>query len=170
MIKRKGFKGKKKEYYVDTDKFIVTPADLVDRLKRGGIQSKKSFDLFVSHSCKDNILVNKLVSELNRHGLRIYCDWTSDNDFLKRELVSEYTEVVLKERIEQSRKVLFLQTESSVSCNGYVQSPWVKMELEHASKVSKEILCINTTFLLPLFPEFSSLNSEYKLDAFKIEK
>ena len=170
VIKRKGFKGKKKEYYVDTDKFIVTPADLVDRLKRGSIQSKKSFDLFVSHSCKDNILVNKLVSELNRHGLRIYCDWTSDNDFLKRELVSEYTEVVLKERIEQSRKVLFLQTERSVNYNGDVQSPWVKMELEHASKVSKEILCVNTTSLSPLFPEISSLNNEFKLDVLEIDK
>jgi len=166
--KRQGFKGKKKEYHVDTDEFIVTPADLADRLKRDGIQSNKKFDLFVSHSCKDTILVKKLISELDRNGCRIYCDWISDNDFLKRKLVSEYTEVVLKERIEQSSQVLFIQTENSVNCSGDIPSYWVKMELEHASKLNKEILSVNTTSLLPLFPEFSSINRVYKLDTLKI--
>jgi len=168
--KRKGFKGKKKEYYFYTDKFIVTPTDLAYRLKRDGIQSNKEFDLFISHSCKDTILVKKLISELDTNGFRIYCDWISDHDFLKRKLVSEYTEVVLKERIEQSSKVLFIQTENSVNCSGDIPSYWVKMELEHASKVNKEILSVNTTSLLPLFPEISSLNSECKLDALKIDK
>lgn len=166
--KRKGFKGKKKEYYADIDKFMVTPADLADRLKRNGIQSNKKFDLFVSHSCKDTILVKKLISELDRNGCRIYCDWISDNDFLKRKLVSDYTEVVLKERIKQSSKVLFIQTENSVNCSGDIPSYWVQMELEHALKLNKEILSFNTTSLLPLFPEFSSLNSVHKIDALKI--
>ena len=168
--KRKGFKGKKKSYHTDTDKFIVTPADLVDKLKRGGIQSKKAFDLFISHSYKDNKLVNKWVSEFNKHGLHIYCDWTSDNDFLKRELVSEFTEVVLKERISQSSKVLFLQTENSVDIDREVLSPWVKMELEYASTTKKEIQCINTTSLPPLFTEVAAMLSEFKIETSEINK
>lgn len=168
--KRKGFKGKKKSYHTYTDKFIVTPADLVEKLKRGGIQSKKAFDLFISHSYKDNKLVNKWISELNKHGLHIYCDWTSDNDFLKRELVSEFTEVVLKERISQSSKVLFLQTENSVSIDGEVLSPWVKMELEYASTTKKEIRCINSTPLPPLFIEVAAILSEFKIDTSEINK
>jgi hypothetical protein len=168
--KRKGFKGKKKSYHIDTDKFIVTPADLVDKLKHGGIQSKKTFDLFISHSYKDNKLVSKLVSELNKHGLHIYCDWTSDDDFLKRELVSEFTEVVLKERISQSNKVLFLQTENSVDIDGEVLSPWVKMELEYATGTKKEIQCINTTPLSPLFTEVTAMPSEFKIETSEINK
>lgn len=162
--KRKGFKGKKKNYHSDTDSFIVTPADLVNKLQRGGVQSKKSFDLFISHSYKDNTLVNRWVSGLNKYGLHVYCDWTSDNDFLKRELVSEFTEVVLKERILQSSKVLFLQTDNSVNIGGEVLSPWVKMELEYASAINKEILCINSTSLVSLFTEVEVVLSECRVE------
>ena len=168
--KRKGFKGKKKSYHIDTDKFIVTPADLVDKLKQKGIQSKKTFDLFISHSYKDNKLVSKLIPELNKNGFHIYCDWTSDDDFLKRELVSEFTEVVLKERISQSNKVLFLQTENSVNIDGEVLSPWVKMELEYATGAKKEIECINTTLLSPLFTEVTIITSDFKIETSKIKK
>ncbi len=170
VIKRKGFKGKKKSYHIDTGKFIVTPSDLVVKLKQGGIQSKKAFDLFISHSFKDNELVSKLVSELNKHGLRIYCDWTSDDDFLKRELVSEFTEVALKERISQSNKVLFLQTENSVNTDGEVLSPWVKMELEYAKKIKKEIQCINITSLPALFAEVTVMPSEFTIENSAINK
>ncbi|MDD1016070.1 toll/interleukin-1 receptor domain-containing protein [Pseudomonas rubra] len=138
---------------MSNDKFIVTPADLADKLKSGSIQSRKVFDLFISHSYKDNDLVRRLLPVLNENGFNIYCDWTSDNDFLRRELVSEYTEAVIKVRIEQSARVLFLQTEKSVNENGGVLSPWVKIELEHASIINKEILCINLTPMPPLFAD-----------------
>ncbi|MBX8490920.1 toll/interleukin-1 receptor domain-containing protein [Pseudomonas cichorii] len=151
--KRKSFKGNTKEYYLSNDKFIVTPADLADKLKSGSIQSRKVFDLFISHSYKDNDLVRRLLPALNENGFNIYCDWTSDNDFLRRELISEYTETVIKTRIEQSARVLFLQTKNSVNENGVVLSPWVKIELEHASIINKEILCINLTPLPPLFAD-----------------
>ncbi len=161
--KRRGFKGKKKDYYHSTDKFIVTPADLADRLKCGGIQSKKEFDVFISHSYKDNKLVNEVMVELNKHGLSIYCDWTSDNDFLRRNLASEYTEIVLKARLSQSKYVLFLQTDNSVDCGGDFLSKWVKMELDHAIKNGKDIFCINVSSQLPLFSEVTSSADKYKL-------
>ena len=68
---------------------------------------------------------------------------TSDNDFLKRSFASEYTEIVLKRRIEQSRYILFLQTNNSVTINGDFISKWVKMEIEYSKKISKEIYCLN---------------------------
>lgn len=133
------------------DKFIFTPTDLANKLKSGSIQATKAFDLFISHSYKDNDLVRRLLPALSENGFNVYCDWTSDSDFLRRELVSEYTEAVIKIRIEQSARVLFLQTENSVNENGGILSPWVKVELEHASIINKEILCINFTPLSPLF-------------------
>lgn len=168
--KRKIFKGRRQNYHIDTDDFIVTPADLVEKLKQDGIQGKKVFDIFISHSYKDNKLINGLVHELNKHGLHVYCDWTSDNDFLKRELLSEFTEVVLKERISQSSKVLFLQTENSVDIDGKVLSPWVKMELDYASETKKEIKCINATPLPPLFTEVIVTLSEFKIENSEIDK
>lgn len=165
--KRKHFKGKTKDYHLNSDKFVVTPADLANKLKTGSIQSKKTFDLFISHSYKDNDLVRSLLPVLNANGFNIYCDWTSDNDFLKRELVSEYTETVIKIRIEQSAKILFLQTENSVNESREVLSPWVKVELEHASKTNKKILCINSTPLPALFAEMVLENNELNLEKFK---
>lgn len=160
--KRKNFKGKIKDYNVDTDDFIVTPLDLANKIKKRGIQSKQKFDFFISHSYKDNKLVTELKNELNNHNLSIYCDWTSDNDFLKRNLVSEYTEIVLKERINQSNLILFLQTSNSVDDNREVLSEWVKMELDHSLKNNKKIFCINRTSHSPLFCELISNKSDDK--------
>ena len=151
--KRKSFKGVIKAYHSSNDRFVVTPADLANKLKSGSIQSRKVFDLFISHSYKDNELVRELLPALNEDGLNVYCDWTSDNDFLRRDLVGEYTETVIKIRIEQSSKILFLQTENSVNDIGEFLSPWVKIELDHAYICNKEILCLNFTRLPNLFAD-----------------
>jgi hypothetical protein len=81
------------------------------------------------------------MKKLNKLGYLVYCDWSSDNDFLKRNLANEYKDFVLyvlQKRIEQSKKVLFILTEHSKN-----QSSWIKQELNHAKKFGKEILCLN---------------------------
>ncbi|MCU8094213.1 hypothetical protein L5M18_22155 [Shewanella sp. SM20] len=113
--KRKGFKGKKKQYHLEKVNFKVTQQDLAELLSSNSLQSTKTFDCFVSHSYKDSPLITDLKKQLNKHDIHIYYDWSSDNDFLKRELTSEFTEIVLKERIKQSRIVIFVQTNHSVS-------------------------------------------------------
>ena len=140
---RKNFKGKQKKYHLERDKFIVTPSDLMKRLDSNSIQSKKSYDIFISHSFHDNDKALNLKDSLNKHKLSVYLDWTSDNDFLRREIVSEYTKLVLMERIKQSKVVIFLKSENSMNANFEFQSPWVEMELSFAEKINKRILCIN---------------------------
>lgn len=135
---RKDFKGKKKNYMIETAEFDGTPASLVLQLNEDSLQNKKSFGVFISHSYKDAKLVREIVGILNKQGLTCYCDWTSDNDFLKRSLVSEYTKEVLKKRIEQSEKVLFIRTENSMS-GTKTNSPWINLELEHSKLVGKQI-------------------------------
>ncbi|EKF9882605.1 TIR domain-containing protein [Vibrio cholerae] len=142
---RKNFKGKVKSYNIETDRFIVSPEDLYQRLELNTIQNEKKFHVFISHSYKDADLLRQVKSCLNNHDLSVYCDWTSDNDFLKRNLVSDYTKMVLKKRIEQSRCVVFLQTKNSVNTDNSFTSPWVSLEIEHALSIGKPIYSFNFT-------------------------
>jgi len=104
---RKNFKGKVKSYNTEIDRFIVSPEDLYQRLESNTIQNNKKFHVFISHSYKDSDLVRQVKSCLNNHGLSVYCDWTSDNDFLKRNLVSDYTKMVLKNEFHNQGVLFF---------------------------------------------------------------
>lgn len=134
---RKNFKGKKKNYMTETSQFFMTPFDLLNRIQSNTVQSKKVYNVFLSHSYKDSAIVKKLIKALNKHSVNIYCDWTSDNDFLRRELVSDYTKVVLKKRIEQSKNIVFVRTKNSL------ESDWVGFELDYARELGKPIYYID---------------------------
>ncbi len=134
---RKNYKGKKKEYMVSTSEFYMTPIDLLDRIEKDSLQNKKVYDVFISHSYNDSTIIKKIIKALNKYSLNVYCDWTSDNDFLKRKLVSEYTKIVLKKRIEQSKNIIFVRTDDSL------KSKWVEFELTYSKQIGKPIFCID---------------------------
>jgi len=136
---RKGFKGKKKTYMFDKTTFEVTPQDLFDRLEdKYEVQEKKQYDFFISHSYKDVDEVVKVKDILNQQGYLIYCDWMSDQEFLKRELASEFTWYVLQQRIKQSKKVIFVLTQNSIN-----KSDWIQKELDFAKSIGKEIVYLD---------------------------
>ncbi|ELP8743450.1 toll/interleukin-1 receptor domain-containing protein, partial [Staphylococcus pseudintermedius] len=127
---RKNFKGKKKKYQTSTASLDAKkPEDLYNDLIKKGIQSQKAYDVFISHSTKDEKVVEKTIKFLNEQNKLCYCDWTMDQDYLKRHYVGEYTKQVLKVRMEQSNMLVWLKTENSV------QSDWVKFELEYFKKL-----------------------------------
>ena len=131
---RKNFSGKTKIYMTEKSNFYMTPKDLIDRLEYNkSIQLKKSFDVFISHSSKDASAVRRIMNALNKQGLVCYCDWTSDSDFLKRNLVSEYTREVLKKRMIQSRQFLLVKSENSDA------SEWVSFEIKFYSENCKKM-------------------------------
>lgn len=134
---RKKFKGKKNEYMTEKSAFVMTPFDLLKRIESDNVQNKKLFDVFISHSSKDSELVKKVIKVLNKNGFNCYCDWTSDSDFLKRELVSDYTKIVLEKRLEQSKSLFFIRTENSIA------SDWVKFEIEYFKSLGKAIYSID---------------------------
>lgn len=152
---RKKFKGKVKAYNTERDIFNVSPEDLYQRLESNTVQNKKSFHVFISHSYQDSSLVRQVKSCLNNHGLTVYCDWTSDNDFLKRDLVSDYTKMVLKKRIEQSKSIVFLQTNNAVNAKGLLSSPWVLMEIEYALSIGKPVYSLNFSNINELFEKIN---------------
>lgn len=139
---RKNFKGKKKDYHVDSTLPEYNPITLAKFLNSNSIESKKQYDIFISHSYLDKTIVKRLKTNLNDQNLSCYYDWTSDKDFLKRSLVSQYTIEVLKKRIEQS-KIFILVLTHNVITEDEIISDWIKMEIEHAKLLGKKIFCIN---------------------------
>ena len=140
---RKGFKGKQKSYMTERTKFDMKPIDLLKRIENDSIQNKKTFDYFISHSFADNKLVIQIKNQMNRLNLHVYCDWLSDTDFLKRTYASEYTKTILKKRIEQSVKVLFLRSKNTNDQQNNFFSEWVEMEIAYAKELNKDIECID---------------------------
>lgn len=134
---RKKFKGKTKDYAKEKLNFNMTPEDLCDRISQNSIQNKKRYDFFISHSLLDRDYVIKAKNALNIQGYRIYCDWTNDDDFLKRNLVSDYTKIVLKKRMEQSESLILLKSQKSL------ESEWVAFELEYFESLNKNIYYID---------------------------
>ncbi|CZQ96725.1 Hypothetical protein Tpal_2044 [Trichococcus palustris] len=135
---RKGFKGKKKNYQTERVSLEdVRPQDLYTRLQSHAVNSKQRYDYFISHSSMDKKRVRDITNELNLKGNLCYCDWSIDDIFLKREYVSEYTKEVLKVRMEQSNKLLFIRTKNSM------KSDWVEFELKYFEQLGKPIYEIN---------------------------
>ena len=93
--------------------------------------------MFISHSSGDKGFVRSIVAKANSQGMSCYVDWTSDNDFLKRSMVSDYTKEVLKVRMNQSKHLLYLSSHRSRN------SEWVSFELDYYENcLHREILMI----------------------------
>ena len=148
---RKKFDGKKKQYMIEKTEFDMKPFDLLEKIEKDTIQNKKSFDYFISHSFMDNNLVMIIKKHFNQLNYHIYCDWLSDTDFLKRKYAGEYTKIILKKRIEQSNKILFLRTNNTQDERNNYFSEWVQMEIEYANKLNKEQHKVRRQSLLPTF-------------------
>ena len=135
---RKNFKGKKKIYQIEESTFFGTPQALAEKLNdNNSVQAIKRYDLFISHSSKDISIVNRVVKEANAIGLNCYVDWSADNDFLKRSMVSDYTKEVLKKRMEQSKCLLYLSSDNSR------KSEWVYFELDYYENyVNRKMLMV----------------------------
>ena len=155
---RKKFKGKKKTYHIDSTLPNYSPEELVKFLNSNSVESKKKYDIFISHSYLDKDLVKSTKNALNLKNLSCYYDWTSDQDFLKRTLISDYTKEVLKKRIEQSEIFLLLLTHNVIAEDKII-SEWVEMEIEYAKSLGKKILCIN---LANVKHKFTDLNFELR--------
>ena len=76
------------------------PQELEYRIHNSKDQKIKRYDYFISHSSKDFLTVQHLISYENSQGKNIYCDWISDSDYLKRHLVCDATLKVIEKRME----------------------------------------------------------------------
>ncbi|MCM1226992.1 MAG: toll/interleukin-1 receptor domain-containing protein [Clostridium sp.] len=127
----------KKIYPYQTFNIPLDPDELDYRINNSLDQKIKHFDLFISHSSKDSKQVQVLINYLNTIGKNVYCDWISDSDYLKRNLVRQATLNVIEKRLQQSKAVLFVDSPYST------KSVWCKYELNYFSELNRPIYQIN---------------------------
>lgn len=82
----------------------------------------ESFDVFLSHSVRDAELIVGVARLLEEQGLKVYVDWLVDPQ-LDRSAVTKETAALLRQRIRQSKSLIFVATDSASS------SKWMPWEL-----------------------------------------
>ena len=80
------------------------------------------FDVFLSHSIRDEELVLGIVEFLKQMGKEVYVDWIEDRQ-LSRSSVTPETAETLRQRMNQSSRLLYLATDNASS------SKWMPWEL-----------------------------------------
>src|SRR5437763_866033 len=79
-----------------------------------------TFDIFLSHSREDASLIKALRDELVEAGFAVYVDWIEDPQ-LERSHVTKETAKALRQRMRQSKCLLFATTEAAKTS---VWMPW----------------------------------------------
>lgn len=127
----------KKIYKNQLTSLKCTPKELEKRIEESLDQRIKSYDYFISHSSKNSSLVKEIKEIFNADNKNIYCDWISDNHYLKRTLISEATKIVINKRMEQSKELIFVDTPEARN------SLWVKYELNYFYNLKKKMYVWN---------------------------
>ena len=93
-------------------------------LKESATAAKASdaFDVFLSHSIADAEIVLGIKQLLEESGLKVYVDWVEDAQ-LDRGAVTKETAAVLRQRMRQSKSLIYLSSDNSSS------SKWMPWEL-----------------------------------------
>ena len=135
-VNKKKRKQRIKETAYEVYNIKAIPQELEYRIENSKEQKIKTYDYFISLSSVDYESVQRLITLLNKDNKNVYCDWKADNNYLKRRLVCKATQNVINKRIEQSKKILFVDSDTSRN------SCWVKYELNYADQRGKEILVL----------------------------
>lgn len=84
--------------------------------------TQEVFDVFLSHSINDAELVLGVSALLESRGLSVYVDWVVDSE-VDRSEVSKETATLLRDRMRQSKSLLYVATENASA------SKWMPWEL-----------------------------------------
>ena len=90
--------------------------------------------MFLSHSSYDTQQLLSLKQKLNAEGLVVYIDWVNDKVMMDRRNQNEDTWNVLKLRMDESEKMLFVMTDNSL------RSMWTPKEIDYFKSLNKAIL------------------------------
>ncbi len=139
------------------------PLDIMEEFYRNKyIQTKKDFDVFISHSVANTNLVDEVVQCLNDIGLVAFVDWKSDREDLKRSKANQYTADVIKLRMRQSKCLLLIRTTESDA------SIWVSWELGYFSALERRIAVLEGCSGLEEEPEFIAGSAKIKMNDSKL--
>jgi len=102
---------------------------------RRSVISSQTFDIFLSHSSEDAILIKALRDELVEAGFSTYVDWIDDPN-LDRAHVTKATAETLRQRMAQCRSLLFATSEAASN------SLWMPWELGYMDALKDERVAI----------------------------
>lgn len=93
-----------------------------EALNEGRISdSTKQYDIFLSHSSKDMVLIAGLKLILEDLGYKVYVDW--NDDALNPDVVTPETAKILRERMKQCKSLIYAFSENASN------SKWMPWEL-----------------------------------------
>lgn len=126
-------KGKKRLSQVKRIDIQKNPTELLEMLSKYQILLYQNFDIFLSHSFRDEKELLKIKSILNKQGYTVYIDWVNDREMLNRENQDENTWNALFLRMDQSCRLLYVMTDNCIS------SIYTKKEVEYFKAKNKAI-------------------------------
>jgi hypothetical protein len=163
-------KKKGKKTYIDNEKVYndSSPEILMKRLYVDRLERIKRFDMFISHSSKNEEAIVQFYKALNTSGYVAYVDWVNDKYDLKRQWCNATTAEIIKERIKQSQFFVVYVTEDTL------QSQWCAWELGYADALGKKICVYLNGAEMKILPQFfwsyPTLDISPKLSITKDEK
>ncbi|MBK7129068.1 MAG: toll/interleukin-1 receptor domain-containing protein [Crocinitomicaceae bacterium] len=92
----------------------------------------KQYDIFLSHSSEDEVLVEGLRLEIQDMGYSVYVDWIEDPE-LDRSNVTIETAQLLKDRMQNCKSLIY-----AISENSY-ESIWIPWELGYFDGINGKI-------------------------------
>ncbi len=127
-------KGRKHQSEVKAIDIVENPTRLVEHIYRYQNLIHNKYDVFLSHSYYDTKQLVALKKDLNAKGLVVYIDWVNDKVMMQRKNQNEDTWIVLKLRMDESMKMLFVMTDNSL------RSEWTEKEIDYFKSLGKEIV------------------------------
>lgn len=127
---------------------------------------QKDYDIFLSHRKLDEDLIYGIMLNLESYGYKVYVDWIEDAQ-MSREDVNKQTAEWLRERLNQSRSLMYVHTENSLG------SKWMPWELGYMDghKPQKSTIlpidnanCKNQEYLNLYPPTVEEVNSLFVLE------
>lgn len=127
-------KGRKRLSAVQPIDIAANPTRLVEHIYKYQGYIHNRYDVFLSHSSYDTQQLLSLKLKLNAEGLVVYIDWVNDKVMMDRRNQNEDTWNVLKLRMDESGKMLFVMTDNSL------RSAWTPKEIDYFKSQGKEVL------------------------------
>ena len=127
-------KGRKRQSAVQPIDIAENPTRLVEHIYKDQGSIHIRYDVFLSHSSYDTQQLLSLKQKLNAEGLVVYIDWVNDKVMMDRKNQNEDTWTVLKLRMKESEKMLFVMTDNSL------RSAWTPKEIDYFKSLGKKVV------------------------------
>lgn len=127
-------KGRKRQSAIQHIDIAANPTRLLEHIYKYQSSIHNRYDVFLSHSSYDTKQLLSLKQKLNTEGSVVYIDWVNDKVMMARENQNEDTWSVLKKRMEESEKMLFVMTDNSL------RSVWTPREIDYFKSLGKKIV------------------------------